>query len=187
VTQPEPRVKVEQSQPQVQVEKSEPKVSMREEGSPQVTVQRQGQPEVSVQRKGEADVTVQRSQAGQQGRQAQDLSVAQADASQAQKCMNSKVMSNNNQELGTINDIIASEEGKVSYVMIKSQNDAIHPVPAEMLRADSQGKQLRAGFDKEYFQQSPGFSANQQQQMARGDWEQEVRGYYQQAKEGGSQ
>lgn len=114
----------------------------------------------------------------------QELQSGQTQASQDQanqEWVGKQVVSNDDQELGTVSAMHDS-----GYVMIKGEGDKLHPVPADLLEKDSQGDRLKATFDRNTFQQAPSFSEAEQKQLSDTQLE-EVRGYYENKSQGGQQ
>jgi hypothetical protein len=92
-----------------------------------------------------------------------------------------QVVSQDGKELGTVAALHDS-----GYIMIKGEGDKLHPVPANLLKEDSQGDRLTAQFDQNTFNEAPSFSEAEQQQLSDSQLEQ-VRGYYENKAQGGQQ
>lgn len=109
--------------------------------------------------------------------QQQGMTADQADPAHSAQWIDKPLIDVTGQQLGTVSEVITSE-GRISYVLVKTDDDNIHPVPAQHIYTGAEGQRLQATFERRHFSQSPGFSAEQAKQMKQQDWEQEVQGYY---------
>jgi hypothetical protein len=107
----------------------------------------------------------------------QGMPADQTDPQQAERWIGKPLVDVTGQKLGTVSEIITSA-GKISYVLVKTRDDRIHPVPAQHFYTGAKAQHLQATFEHQYFEQSPGFSAEEVKQMQQKNWEQEVQSYY---------
>ncbi len=54
----------------------------------------------------------------------------------------------------------------------------MHPVPADLVRIDQDKNQLMAEIDKQSLQNSPSFSEQENPELDKQKWSQEIRAYY---------
>ncbi len=117
---------------------------------------------------------------GQQEQQKQGKEIAELEPKRARDVLGKKVMSKNDEELGTADNIYISDEGKALFVIVQSKEDdnKMRPIPADMVHKDPEGDNLKAEVEKEKFAQAPGFEQGKKPELAKSKWEQEIRGYY---------
>lgn len=124
--------------------------------------QRQGHPEID-------DLTT-----GQQ-QEASD----RMDADKADELMGRKVLGKDGSELGTVQTKHLSEDGEsVEYLIVQGDDNKMHPVPVELVKADEANKQITSEIDDEIFQNSPSFSPEQQPQLNQQQWTRDIQNYY---------
>lgn len=105
--------------------------------------------------------------------------VAGMQATRARDLLDKKVMSKNEEELGTADNIYINEEGKALFVIVSAEEgDQLRPIPADMVQKDPEGDNLIAEIDQQTFAQAPGFSKQDKPELAKSEWEQKIRGYY---------
>ncbi len=115
----------------------------------------------------------------QQKQQETGKEVAGMQATRARDLLDKKVMSQNDEELGTADNIYISEEGEALFVIVNpKEGDQLRPIPADMVHKDPQGDNLKAEIDQQTFAQGPGFSKQDKPELAKSEWEQKIRGYY---------
>jgi hypothetical protein len=93
-----------------------------------------------------------------------------------EKLVGMEVMSSDGEMLGTVADLERTGQDR-GHVFVRTQDNRLHPVPADLLEEAEQGRQLRASFDRSAFEESPSYSEEEQQQITDSQLEQ-VRGYY---------
>jgi hypothetical protein len=125
---------------------------------------------------------------GQQGMSGTGGSAAGGkELSEAKEWMDKKVVGQNGEELGTVNNLFVSKEGQVTYVIIEGEDKKLHPVPVNMVQKDPSGQDLKAQFDQQAFQDSPSFSSQELPRLAEQEREQKIRGYYEDKMKSGTQ
>ncbi len=115
----------------------------------------------------------------QQQQQKTGKDVQGMQATRARDLLDKKVMSKNDEELGTADNIYISEEGKAQFVIVNpKEGDQLRPIPADMVHKDPKADNLIADIDQQTFARAPGFSKQDKPELAKSEWEQKLRGYY---------
>jgi len=104
------------------------------------------------------------------------------DQSIARGYIGHEVIGKDGESLGKAADLFTTRDGKPMYVIVRDESGKLHPIPAQLVLANTQEKSLSAEFDKPAFQSSPGF--DEAQLIKQENWEPAVRGYYQEYAEG---
>lgn len=123
-------------------------------------------------------------QTAQREQQASFMPFAQIESQRLREFMDQEVVGRDGEALGKVNDVFTDEQGRPMYVVVEGESERLHPVPAELLRANMEEKTISADFDKQAFQSSPGFDEAQISQQQQ--WEPKVRGYYEGGRAGQS-
>jgi hypothetical protein len=98
--------------------------------------------------------------------------------SRAQEWIGRTITSRDRQELGQVtNNYLSEDRQSVMYVIVRGQDDQLHPLPAEMIQ-EEQGN-LVAQIDRQEFQQSPSFGPDESPELEGRQWSREIRAYYQ--------
>ena len=115
----------------------------------------------------------------QQQQQKTGKEVQGMQATRARDLLDKKVMSKDDKELGTADNIYISEEGKAMFVIVNpKEGDQLRPIPADLVHKNPQKDNLKAEIDQQTFAQAPGFSKQDKPELAKSEWEQKIRGYY---------
>ncbi len=106
--------------------------------------------------------------------------------SKAKDWIDKTVVGNNGQELGTVQNLFISSDGRVLYAVIASKdNNKLHPVPIDMIHKD--GNDLKATFSEDKFTNSASFAKNDAPDLGKSEWQQKIRTYYGKEKAGKNQ
>ncbi len=124
-------------------------------------------------------------QASDQATAEQTQGPESAQTQAGEKLIGKQVVSKDARVLGTVAELHPAGDDS-GYVIIKGEDDRLHPVPANLLEEEADRNKLSTAFDQSTFQQSPSFSATEQQQLSDSQL-QEVRGYYEDKTQGGGQ
>jgi hypothetical protein len=110
------------------------------------------------------------------------MDLGQMEEPSAKDFIGRKVMGKDGEELGKADDLFTTLDGKPMYIVVEDESGKFHPIPAQLLRANTEEMILSAEFDQQTFQSSPSF--DEAQLIKQEVWEPFVRGYYQDHAEG---
>jgi hypothetical protein len=103
----------------------------------------------------------------------------------ASKVMNKSVVNDQDQELGSIKELIFSKEGELSFIAISREDGELTLVPFAAIRDRFQIREndiLVSGLSEEQITDAPRFSEDEIAQLEEGGEEEErVRGYFEQS------
>ena len=182
IQQEKPEISVKQQKPEVVVQKAEPNVQVDKTGKAEVFVQEQKQAQVEIERQGKPQVEVvtqQPKDRQKQGSQSQINSVAQFNPERADSLKGRQVVSANGEQLGTVvNTALSQDKNSIHYIIVQGEQDKLHPIPAELVRAGTDQQELKAEVDKKTFINSPSFEKSEEPQLTQQQWSQDINSHY---------
>ncbi len=119
---------------------------------------------------------------GQQ--QSQQNALAQAGMYQAKNLLGKKVVSQDGQDLGSIDNLVIGNDGRIQYIILSRGGGILGfgktlvPVPWQSANLHMQNNQLVAMLAKKKLDNAPTFNGNDWAQFTQPRYEKQVNGYY---------
>jgi len=106
------------------------------------------------------------------------------DTRRVSKLLGSRVVSHKNEEVGRVADLIISEDGKISYLILSrggvmGMGVSLVPIPFSLIETGRFEKgRLTVNIDRQAIEMAPSFASNAWPSFSDPGWRDEVRGYF---------
>lgn len=108
-------------------------------------------------------------------------------AIRSSKIVGLEVKNMNNEEIGSIEDLVIAGGGNVGYIILSHGGflgigDKLLPIPWDSVKYDPQNEVAVVAIDKKILEKAPSFASNEWPDLSETGWRTKLEGYYEDAK-----